>query len=54
MDIEWCSIEVESAELRQSNSMVLDSFTHFCLHCLSVVMAGSKHPCMVEIPQTNV
>ena len=33
--------------------MELDSFTHFCLHCLSAVMEGSKDPLMVEIPQTN-
>ena len=33
---------------------MLNSFTHFCLYCLSAVMEGSKHPNMVNIPQTNV
>ena len=28
--------------------MVLDSFTHFCLHCLLAVIEGSEHPHMVE------
>ena len=34
--------------LRRRNLRPFDSFTHFCLHCLSAVMEGSEHPHIVS------
>ena len=42
--------EVSSTVCGGAIEPALDSFTHFCLHCLSAVMECFEHLHMVQIP----